>query len=203
MKVYYCTQCEKRVVVPKEAKGALCPQCDRPMILDKPKSRRRGISPFLVIGLIVAILMSGGIWVYFDVVDFDDTQTKETVIDIKSQPRASDVTPRIFDLWQLNSDDSVRRVIVLTDTAAEDLQVRVWAPSLRSGDNILSLETIGGELIDQSTHEDEYRGNMYLETVYTLLAEDDQYGYNMLIDHPPHLHTITPATKYDSNQAFA
>jgi len=184
MKVYYCTQCEKRVAVPKGAKGSLCPQCDRPMILDKPKRQRRKVSPFLLIGLVIAILFAGGIWIYFDVVEFEDTQTTEAIVEIENLPRASDVTPRIFDLWEFHSDDSVRRVLLLTDTSVEDSHVRVWAPSLRSGDNVLSLDTIGGQLTDQSTNEEEYRGIMYEETVYTLLAEDDEYGYDMLIDHP-------------------
>lgn len=59
---------------------------------------------------------------------------------------------------------------------------------------MLALDIIGGILKDQVTYEDEYRGNTYQYIQYHILAAQDQFGYEMILDDPPHLHTKARGT---------
>lgn len=139
--------------------------------------------PRLRVVLIVLIVAGFALWLYLG------PFRPEPGLDLDGHPRAADVAPRRFVLWELHPDDTVRVVELLTLPAAEEgLPHPVNGQSLRPGDEVLELAWIGGELVDQHTAEEVYRGRTYLRTSYWLRVSGRQYGYDMRIDHPPHLH---------------
>ncbi len=179
-----CPRCGKTVTIPDGRPGAFCPKCGYTVLLDERqrRSRRRPTSPYLRIGLVVAILALVGVWLYVGPL------APEPEIDLDGQARAASAAPRRFSLWELHPDDTVRVIELFTTSGAEGARVQVNSPSLRSGDEVLALEPIGGRLVGQTTHEDVYGGINYLKIQYTLRASRDRYGYDMRLDRPPHLH---------------
>lgn len=132
--------------------------------------------------LVILIIAVFGIWLYVGPL------RPEPGLDLDGQTRTADITPRRFVLWELHPGDTVRVVELLTLSSIEDSPHRVSGQSLQPEDDVLALEFIGGELVRQNTVEEVYRGGSYLRTSYWLSISSKQYGYDMCIDHPPHLH---------------
>jgi hypothetical protein len=92
-------------------------------------------------------------------------------------------------LWELHADDTVRVVELLAQSHVEKgMPYQICGQSLRSGDTTLTQKWIGGEVMDKHTFDEVYRGKTYQRTCYRLSASSRQFGYDMRIDHPPHLH---------------
>jgi len=137
----------------------------------------------LRIALITTIIIMFGVWLYVGPL------SSEPGINLEGEPRAAKVTPRRFVLWELHATDTVRVLELLTQPHVEkDRPQQVCGQTLRPGDTTLSREWIGGKLVDEYTLEEVYRGKTYLRTCYWLNASSNQYGYDIRIDHPPHLH---------------
>jgi hypothetical protein len=112
----------------------------------------------------------------------------EPGLDLNGQARAANVAPHRFSLWELHPDDTARVVELFTFPGIATAQTKVNSPNLISGDEVISFDPIGGRLVSQTIHEGVYHGRPYRVSQYTLHTSRDRYGYDMLIDHPPHLH---------------
>ena len=100
-------------------------------------------------------------------------------------PRSATVR---FELWELHSDDTVRIADVIEQPSGASPKVAVSLPMLRPGDDILSLEFVGGKQTKETKGEAEYGGAKYQTLQYVLQASGNEYGYIARIVHPPHLH---------------
>jgi DNA-directed RNA polymerase subunit RPC12/RpoP len=182
---YCCPRCKTPVVVPEGQPGVLCPNCHAAVMLEdiqRQPQPRRG-SPALRIILVAAILAMVGVWLYVGPL------APEPGVNLTGESRATSVTPRRFVLWELHADDTIRVVELLTQSRVEKgLPYQVCGQTLRPEDDILSQEWIGGRLTDKHIFEEVYHGKTYLRTCYWLSASSNHYGYDMHINHPPHLH---------------
>jgi hypothetical protein len=120
--------------------------------------------------------------------DVADTVAPEPGVNLKGVPHTSNVAPRRFALWELHANDTVRLVEVITDPGDKGSQTWAIGPSLRSGDKVLSGQIIGGELLQKDTYEEVYLGRTYLRPRYKLKVSHNTFGYDMRVNHPPHLH---------------
>lgn len=137
----------------------------------------------LRIALITAIVIMFGVLLYIGPL------APEPGVNLEGEPRVANFTPRRFVLWELHADDTVRVLELLTlSHVKKGNPYQVCGQTLQPEDTILSREWIGGKLADEYTLEEVYHGKTYLRTCYRLSASSDQYGYDMRIDHPPHLH---------------
>jgi DNA-directed RNA polymerase subunit RPC12/RpoP len=184
MSQYRCPRCKTPVVIPDGQPGVLCPNCScAVMAKDHQQRRPRRGSMTLRVTLIVAILAMVGVWLYVGPL------APEPGLNLGGEPRAANVTPRRFVLWELHADDTVRVVELLTQSRVEKgMPYQVCGQTLRPEDTALSREWVGGKLMDKHTFEEVYHGKTYLRTCYWLSASSNQYGYDMRINHPPHLH---------------
>ena len=184
MKPYRCPRCNTPVEIPEDRPGALCPKCRSAVMRDEVGRPRRSRPATLLLraALITALLAVIGVWLYVGPL------APEPGLNLERDPRAANVTPRRFSLWELHAEDTTRIVEVVTDSGAAGSQVRVNGPSLLPSSEIVALEFVGGRPVDQTAYEDAYRGTTYRRTRYKLLASRNQYGYDMWVHRPPHLH---------------
>ena len=112
----------------------------------------------------------------------------EPGLDLDGPARAANVAYGRFVLWELHPDDTVRIVELITQVNATDSQARIDGPMLRSGDKVLTLKIIGGQMVDQTNHQAVDGKRTYLSTQYLINVSGNQFGYDMRVDHPPHLH---------------
>ena len=197
MNRYRCPRCKAPLDIPEGRDEAVCPVCGHVMPRDELLPQRRyltGTGRLAVLILLLATL--AGVWLYIglDAGARDTKSPQWNSLSIADEPRASNVTPRSFDLWELHPDDTVRLVNVDTYSYTGGLEARLAGPALRTGEQVIALEILGGELVDQATHEYEYRGKPFLWFEYTILASQNRPGYDMLLDNPPHLHTKRDGT---------
>ena len=184
MSQHHCPRCKTPVVIPEGQPGALCPNCRSAVMLEdtqRQPQRRRGSSALRII-LVVAILAMVGVWLYVGPL------APEPGLNLGGEPRAANVTPRRFVLWELHADDTVRVVELYVKANAAGSMALVCNQVLNSCDDVLSLKTIGGGLSEEGVYEEEYRGKTYERPWYMLDVTRDQYGYAARIDQPPHLH---------------
>ena len=180
-----CPRCKTSVAVPDGQRGVLCPNCRTAVMAEGPQPQHRAPRgwPALRIVLIAAIIIIAGVWLYIGPL------APEPGINLEGAPRATDVTPRRFVLWELHADDTVRVVELLAQSHVEEgIPYQICGQSLRPEDITLTQKWIGGEVADRQTSEEVYRGKTYQRTCYWLSASSNRYGYDMRIDHPPHLH---------------
>lgn len=156
----------------------------------EPLRRHPVLRPRLV-ALTSVLLIVGAAAIVLNYIDNSEIP-RESGLNISNDPLAKDVVPRYFGLWELHPDDSVRLVILIDRSNATGKRVNIEGPSLRPGDDVLSVSPIGGELVDENVYEYEYRGKTYQRPVYTLLASRNRYGCEIIVNHPPHLHTNRP-----------
>lgn len=184
MSQHRCPRCKTPVTIPEGKPGVLCPNCSCAVTAEEHQQQRRPRrgSMTLRVTLIAAILAMVGVWLYLGPL------APEPRLD-PGEPRAAKVTPRRFVLWELHADDTVRVVDLLTRSdLTKGMPYQVSGQSLRPGDKVLSVKWIGGKLVDQQTLDDVYRGKTYLRKIYWLRISASQYGYDMRINHVPHLH---------------
>jgi hypothetical protein len=151
-------------------------------MVDEPRRQPRSGSPALRIALIAAIIVMLGVWLYIGPL------APEPGLNLGEQPRATTATPRRFALWELHADDTVRVVELIARPEVKKGLYMVSGQPLRPGDEVLSVEWIGGELAYQDAFSNVCRGKTYLQTQYSLRVSSNPYGYDMRINHPPHLH---------------
>jgi hypothetical protein len=107
---------------------------------------------------------------------------------MQGEPRARNVSPRRFCLWELHSSDEVRIVDIVTDPGRKEQRLWVSGPSLRSNDKILSEQIIGGTLLQRTLNNDYYGGITNLRPNFFIRPTSDNVGYDMWVKTPPHLH---------------
>jgi len=142
-----------------------------------------------LIGLILTsvILIAVLLWLCLANQPSEHYKTTQSWQDMGGEPRASNVTPRLFYLWEFYPDDTVRVVKTITEHNVSGSLVSIDSPALKSTDQIISVDMINGQLLTQSTFEFGDRGRMRVK--YKLIASQNQYGYETLLDDPVHLHT--------------
>lgn len=133
--------------------------------------------------LVILLVIAVSLWLYVGPL------APEPKVSGAQTPRAATVTPRCFKLWELHPEDMARSVEVVTAPSAIRTQVRLYGPSLRATDAIVSFAAIGGELTQPPILSQEtYRGQTYQRPEYVLRTVSDRYGYDLVAAHPPHLH---------------
>lgn len=151
-----------------------------PTCPNRSKSQRK--APRLRIVLIAAIYTVLGLGWYLG------PSGPEPKLSLDNRPRAADVKPQRFVLWELHADDTARVVELITHSTESGKTYQVNGQSLLPDSQVVSLRFIGGELANQFTTEEVWRGRTFLQTQYWLNGFDDRYGYDMRIARPPHLH---------------
>lgn len=149
-----------------------------------------------LLGMSILLLILIGVFVYM-LLDSRSTPNKfahnpSPWLDPGGESKASNVTPRCFSLWELYSDDTVRFIETFYDQDASGSYRYVDTPPLLPGEDPQYVKIIEGELINESIHQYEYKGNFYEWTWYTIMPTQNHYGCEALLDAPPHLHTDRP-----------
>lgn len=133
--------------------------------------------------LITMLVVMFGVWLYLGPL------RPEPGVNLEGAPRAAHVMPSRFVLWELHADDSVRVVELLTQSFVQTGAIyQVCGQTLTPQASILTQAWIGGNLVGERIFEEVYNRKTYLRTCYDLGVSGNQYGYDMRIDHPPHLH---------------
>jgi hypothetical protein len=190
MKKCNCALCNTPVIILDGMTEAACSKCGNIVRLDdiRQKQRRRiSRSKYQLILLVLLLAVMGGVWAYVGTRDSGGPQSSgvyqsasKWIEYIGGEPRATDVTPSQFYLWEFHSDDTVRQVRMVSRPNISGRQIAIGGPWLKSYDDILSFTLINGTLIDQTSQERDNRGVMNYCYSYYILANDDRYGFDIL-----------------------
>lgn len=133
--------------------------------------------------LVVLIFIGIGVWLYVGPL------APEPQLQLNQHPRARQITPRSFTFWALYADDTARIIEFVTECRKPNTGTLLYGPSLNSKHAIVSFELLGGQLSQQPVwREETYGGKVYLRPHYVLDVDSEQYGYDIQVQHPPHLH---------------
>jgi len=179
------------ITVLEGARNVVCPKCGNLVSFGSPDPRRFIRSSKCQLGILIALIaIMSGVWVCVGMGDSAVSQpsgVSEPGVDwieyIGGDPRASDVGRVSFDLYQFNSDDTVRIVNMKSVPGDGGTVTNIWSPWFRPGDEPLSVDFINAELVTQSLYEEEYYDRLDTCYKYTVEVADDRYGYDMLTNH--------------------
>ncbi|MBN1219041.1 MAG: hypothetical protein JXM69_08935 [Anaerolineae bacterium] len=206
MNTYRCPRCNTPVIIRQGRLGTVCPKCRRAVMLEEVQRKPQTGLFLLRLYLVIIILASVGLLAFYltiwpagprlgNIGQYIADAGRDVAEEIikpgskaEGKPHARNVVPRRFSLWELYSNDTVRIVEIITNPGAKDQKHWVVGPSLRPGDKILAESAIGGHLLQQKTYEEVYGGETYLRHEYQLKVEYDQFGYELQVKRPPHLH---------------
>lgn len=202
MSKYRCPRCNTPVIIPEGRPGGICKKCRRAVLLEELQQKPETGFLYLRLFLILIILASCGLLTFYvlqqtntvspiEGISFADITSSlfpEPGTDIQGEPRARNVWPRRFSLWELHASDNVRIVDIVTNPDKKGQQFRVSGPSLRADDKILSEQIVGGRLLKRENYDDTYRGVTYVRSNFLVQSTSDNVGYDMWVKAPPHLH---------------
>ncbi|MEA1958358.1 MAG: zinc ribbon domain-containing protein [Chloroflexota bacterium] len=188
---YKCDKCGADFEVEDGMTEATCPKCGNVVEHRSSNLKRRIRSPKYQLGILLALLaIMAGVWASVDIGDSGGAQSScvsepgtDWIEYIGGEPRAADIGRVSFDLYQCNSDDTVRIVNIKLIPGDGGTVTNIWSPWFRPGDELLTVDFINAELIEQYPYEEEYYGRLDTCYKYIVEAADDHYGYDMLTNH--------------------
>ncbi|MCP4229991.1 MAG: hypothetical protein GY771_07565 [bacterium] len=210
MTKYHCPRCKTPVVIPKGRPGGVCKKCRRAVLIKDIQDQPQTGMLYLRLFLALVIMASCGLLSFYVVTRFygielgPGTQFDQLVSEVeyevfdslvpepgenlKGKPRARNVTPRHLSLWELHANDTVRIVEVTIDPSAKGSKIWLPGPSMDFGQRETFVQMMGGTLLQEHTSEETYMGQTYSRTRYELKVSRNEFGYDMQVKRPSHLH---------------